>query len=463
MEKVRVGLLGVYNPKFPEIHTDTYACAAQKVKILAKEMDFIFCGVIPSIATLAEAMQAARRVEEEGMDFLLVRHVTFPGGEVLRPLASGAARLGLWATAEPNCSGGIRANSLCGVNMMAADLGGSGLQIPHKWFYGPVDSELFRKRLETTIRALAALKGLQKASIVVVGGVVPGFHDLNSDYQLLEKIYGVRIEAGPEISQVIARARCVPASAAAETAREMVSAAKQCLVPEEELERAARVLVVLRQIQMEAQCQALAVRCWPEFIEDFGTLPCAALAHLNQDGTVAACEGDAPGALSMMLLRCLSGRPSTLLDLVDIREEDEAVLFWHCGPSAPELAEEGHCLVQLPVDGIGTALDMRFAPGAATLLRILDSGRRAFLLQGELGPGPAPGFTGCRGWLTNLELQDGAVTTRDLLNTILVNGVPHHYALTPGFHREALLEALAWLNVGLVNRVPYQPYLQVGW
>ena len=87
---------------------------------------------------------------------------------------------------------------------------------------------------------------------------------------------------------------------------------------------------------------ALAVQCWPSFQDDFQVAPCMAYSLLgSEDGFAVSCEGDVPGAVTMLLMNSMSTvhGSSTLLDLTALDYESDAALLWHCAGDTPTLSE----------------------------------------------------------------------------------------------------------------------------
>jgi len=105
--------------------------------------------------------------------------------------------------------------------------------------------------------------------------------------------------------------------------------------------------------------------------------------------------------------------------------------------------------------------DLTFRPQPATIARIADDGRQLLALEADVIESPHPGFEGSRGWLSGFTLDRRPLTLTDLVNTIMVEGTPHHFILGGGHHGAALRELAAWSGMRLVERVPYRDHLQL--
>ena len=473
MEKLAIGLVGTYFPNFAAERYTVYPRAVAALEELAAEWDFHLVAIQPGVQTAEQAETARRQLEDAGVDFLLVQASSFALGDVILPLARMDVPLGLWAVPEPSLEGEIPLNSLTGLNLFASIVRTSleERRSPFKWFYGEADDERFRRRLRLTVQALTALKRLRQTRLALVGGVAPTFHNLAYDAEAIAERLGVQVEQRA-LHEVFERAKGYATPRVSPLVAEMTARAAAVAVSEEWMERTGRVVLALRDVAAEGSYGALALRCWPEFQSELGGIgPCAAVSWLNDTGLPTACEGDVLGAVSMLALHFLSGEPATLLDLVAVMEaEDEGLVqFWHCGPTAPSLADESglrftyHPTLDRagPADKppSGAAADLVLAPGPATILRFTPAADRAFLLSGDIIEGPTRGYEGSRGWLVNLRINSEPASVPDLMEAMAYHGLPHHYPLALGDWSEALRELVAWAGISILERVPYRDHL----
>ncbi len=83
-----------------------------------------------------------------------------------------------------------------------------------------------------------------------------------------------------------------------------------------------------------------------------------------------------------------------------------------------------------------------------------------FVFTGNFLDTKKEGFDGSRGWMGNLKLKDEKISARDLMNTIMVQRIQHHYPIVAGNFENEIQEIAAWLNMDIVERIPYRPYFQ---
>lgn len=401
-----------------------------------------------AVSDADEARRAATQVEALEPDLLLILHATFATGDLLAPLLGAARRVGVWALPEASSgappTGPLPLNALCGLAMTMSllDRPEVARDAPVKWFYGGADEDRFRDRLEVTVAALRGLRAVEGARIARIGGTAPGFYGIDE----APAVAGARVEHLP-LASLFERVAAVPEADARALAGRW-GELEPSDVPPDGLARAARVELALRALAAEGPYDALAVRCWPELPEESGTMACAAMGNCAAAGVPAACEGDALGALSMLALQGVSGEPAVLLDLSDVAEGDEALLFWHCGNAPAGWAAGGRTRLATHFnrDGVGVVRDMVLAEGPATAFRFVDGGRLAAVASGRFGPAEREGFDGVRGWLGALRWGREPVGAAAFLASLLGHRLPHHLAFGVGDRSEALLELCAWLG-----------------
>jgi L-fucose isomerase-like protein len=255
-----------------------------------------------------------------------------------------------------------------------------------------------------------------------------------------------------------------------EVVQAMTARASEVRVTDNWMARTGRVYLALRELASEGGYGALGVRCWPEFQSELGGIgPCAAISWLNETGLPASCEGDVPGAISMLAAYYVSRAPVTMTDLVALGEEDGLVHMWHCGPSPVSWADEvGQALTYHPTldrasppdtPRSGVSSDLVFAPGPVTIVRFSQDASKLLLMAAEVVAGPSRGYAGSRGWLGNLRMGGEPLSIPDLVETVAYYGLEHHYPLARGDWSDMFHELAAWTGVHLLKRIAYQDYL----
>ena len=474
MLKLKVGLIGSSQLSFPGDKEARFKQSAEGLAQLAKAYHFDLYIYPEQVIAEADAERAVRAVEAENVDFLLWQTTSYSAGQLVPALARAwVTGFGLWAIPEGTADGVMPLNSFCSINMYSGILGHylSRYEKKFKWFFGDVGNPLFDERLRVTVAALSCLKNMKASKVALVGGVAPGFNDLLFDEAKLLKLFdGMKLNRLHEFAELRDRALSYPDGETMALA-ETMSGCARCVSPKAvpKLETNARFYRAYTDFVKENGYDAVAVSCWPAFQDQFGFSVCAVLGQLNEEGTVAACEGDLISAVCMLALRYLSRDAVTLMDLVNFDESDESVLLWHCGPTAKQFCScydldlnysgGPHEFGMKDPSGIGVTRDMVFKPGAATVMR-LDAGLdRILTLTGNFIGRDKPSHKGSRGWLENLRLNATPVKTRDLVNTLIAGRFPHHYPVALGDFEKEVLELRAWLGLGCVEEIPYTDWL----
>jgi L-fucose isomerase-like protein len=410
------------------------------------------------------AQEACRFFVANAVDLVVVATTAFPNGNIAFPFARLDIPLALWSFPEPKTKGPLPTNSLCGMNMLSSTLTSflRSSAIKWKWFFGAPGSPQLEKRLEATIAALAAIKSLRNSKIALIGGAANGFNDLLFDEGALFNRFRVRVVHGIEASEVIQLAGKMQPSEVAHAAATFTDSCGQINVDQDSLNRATRVYLALSNIASSTGCDALAVSCWPKFQTDFGIAVCAVLARLQDDGIVAACEGDVNGALSMLLLKALGRNTPTLLDLVAFDDNDDSIQVWHCGASPCVFSRDGtfslnlhhHLTSGLEGDNartVGVVRDMIFKESEVTFLQVNSTFERYFTFEGLVFEGK-DSFNGSRGWIKELVTDGHRLSALDLMETIMTKGLQHHYVMAHGRASNVVREVASWLDLE-----PFEP------
>jgi len=471
--RLRIGYVGVAFTSYFGEEYNQYERAIEGLTTLSKRLDFDLVPIRRPVTDVALAERAAGELRARDIDYLLIQCATVASGELLPPLAKVVPRVGVWGTPDPHQEGPIKIHSLVAVNhytsIIQRYLGSEGPT--YKWFFGHVDDDRFVRRFEITVRALRAIKRMSAARIGWIGGNSPGFYNMNFDEEAVRARLGTRVVAH-DFSEIVDLTATVAPDEARTIVAQLAAAASEVLTSDDFMEQGAKLYLALKKLARSNGYAALAVQCWPKFQDVMGIAPCMAYGWLgSEDGFAVSCEGDVPGALSMLLLNELSDMPgsSTLLDMTALDLTAESMLMWHCGVSPRHFAnDDGIRWVDHPTLGrkssetYGVAGDQVFAAQDATIAYVGDDASELLVVRARIEERDVKGFDGTRGWFTGFELNGEPTELIDLVNTLMVGGHEHHYAVAQGDLTDELLEVAAWLGMRTVDRVTHKDYLQKG-
>ena len=469
--RLKIGYVGLAFPAFFADEHNQYERAINGLQALGKQLDFELVPFTGPVTDLEQSEAAAQTMSEAGVDFLMIQLAAVASGELVLPLAVAAPRLGIWGTPDPFQEGEIQLHSLVSVNHYASILTRylRDDAPPYKWFFGHVDEDEFVRRFEVTARSLRAIKRMSTARVGWIGGNSPGFYNMNFEESKVRSRLGTQVVAH-EFAELADLAMAADQSEAEAIVAELTAAASRVSASPDAMVSGARLYLALKQLTAEHDYSALAVQCWPKFQEILGIAPCMAYSWMgSEDGLAVSCEGDVPGALTMLMLNELSDLPgsATLLDMTALDPARGEMLMWHCGVSPRHFAnEDGIAWIDHPTLGrrspevYGVAGDQVFAPQDTTIAYIGDSASEMLVVRARVEDHPAKGFVGTRGWFGGFELNGEPIELADLVNTLLVRGHEHHYAVSQGDLSDEMLEIAAWLGMRTVDRIGSANYLQ---
>lgn len=473
MKKLKIGMVSLMHKNFTGDKDGQFKRSISEMQKLQEELGFDLYIVKNGVVTDDEALAAKKELEEQNIDFLMLQHTSFSSGTIVPIFSKLNVYMGLWAVPETRKDGAIPFNSFCAVNMNASIIGEylKEYDIPFKWFYGNCYDDLFLNRFKITVKALTAIKNLKESRVALIGGISNGFDNQYFDERKIEKQFGVKIYRNHEFSELKNRMLSYSSEEVSDIL-ERVSKDSCSIAPvaKDSMEKNARLIKAVLDFKKDNNYDALAINCWPKFRQELQMVSCAAIGRLNYENNVTACEGDIFGLLTMMTMRFMTEYPTLLLDLSDIDEVDQSILFWHCGIGCNNLAHNGkvwmnsHCNPG-PIPGKGMVLaapvaEMVFAKQKATIARFTKEGEGLFLLSGEFKNPDKKSFDGTRGWLYDLELAKKPISVRDLMNTLIIQRMQHHYAMASGDLTNEMMEVAAWLKMKPIKEVKYKDYMQ---
>ncbi len=367
------------------------------------------------VITPQDLGSAIKALSEAGVECVVVQNGTFAwGGHVVGLAEELRVPILLWALPEPEVPGRLRSNSLCGVNMNASALRKLGCF--YRCIYCAHDSAEALEEISRFVKASHVVRKLRGTRIALVGYRTPGFYGSTFDELLL------RHRIGPEVlhvdlSEVRRRMDEAPEGEAEEWTRPLRERASWAKMDEAKWEALGRLCWALSKAAEERNCQALAVKCWPEAGGLFGVEVCAAMSLLTDRGLICGCEADMLGTVTMLVQHYLTGLPPFIVDFVHADFERNIGVLWHCG-NAPLSLAAGEVGVDNGVLRFGCK------GGFVTFARLseADGGYRMILTHGEaLEEGMV--FEG-----TCASVKFGT-DVKGLLDLILHRGFEHHFSI----------------------------------
>ncbi len=280
---------------------------------------------------------------------------------------------------------------------------------------------------------------LTSRRIGVVGDPPNGFEPCAGDVDEMRQLTGIEVDRIP-LPALFDEADAAPAAVRAATIeRVRASMDVDDDTADAGLDESIALHSGLRALADRHGWSALATRCWPECMTEYGGAVCTPMAMLTEDGVPGVCEADLYGAATALVLREIAGSDPFVADLVDCDEHDDTSVVWHCGVAPVTLADPQVRPVAITHPNRHRALANQFAlrPGRVTVARLSQAGGELSMVigGGEIlrRPRPFQGTCAVLRW-------DQPVTA--VLATVFGRGLEHHVGIVYGDYA-AELESLA--------------------
>ena len=280
--------------------------------------------------------------------------------------------------------------------------------------------------LQARIHALEtvenARKKLQGTRIGVIGEPSDWLISSHADATALTDRLGLKLVQVPmeELLQEIAHAKAENAPAEVSMAPDVRRA----------YPGATQIYAALQVLVARHGLGAFTLRCF-DLLTTVGNTGCLALASFNADGIPAACEGDVPALLSMMVAQALTGCTGFQANPARIDAESGQMLFAHCTVPFNMVTDwqyDTHF-----ESGIGVGIHGELPEGPVTVFKVDGRLERHFAAEGTLLFNQYENHL-CR---TQVVLQLRPEEARYFLTEPIGN----HHIIIPG-HCKALLEEL---------------------
>lgn len=363
----KVMLLGVARPGFD---TDL---AARYLERTATAIETAGGSLVRPDGLLTEPIECLKWMDENAgfdADALVLQLSTFVDGRFPSDVAANTdLPILLWGIPEPETQGRLRLNSLTGLNSASYVIGRLGRT--YEYVYRNPEQGCPSETV-AWLRSAAVNRQLKSARIGVVGAHPAGFFASAIDPIDLQSSLGPTVVA-LDLESLFREAAVIPEEQwkpYLDKDQALVSGLRRLNL--DQLRKSTQFEIALRTRIASMKLDAVAVRCWPEFINPYGAAACSTLAHLNDAQVPAACEADVLGAVSMLIQNRFTQTAVFLGDLVHVSEERNSAIFWHCGAGAISLASPrtGAVAGVQPNRNVAYALDNPLMPGRVTIFRV---------------------------------------------------------------------------------------------
>lgn len=333
-----------------------------------------------------QAQAEVERLEKLGVDGLLFHFAGWSFPHLATVAASHAqAPILLVASFNPKYP------SLIGMIASGASLDQVGIRHGRVW--GDVSSPAVVERILRFGRAARAFRRLRGQTCGLLGGRSMGMYVGTADPAQWQSLFGVDLEHIDQL-EIVRRAEGIPSEKVEKALSWLKGNVGNILwdgktLTEDKLRLQIRSYYATKDIIREKELDFVAVKCQPELSDHFVT-QCLSQAFLNDpydmDGpkepVVCACEADLDGALTMQILKLMTGQPVLFYDLRHYDAENDVYVFSNCGSMATFYAgrstvpEENlkrvtfYPQIAFYYPGGGAAVQYMAAPGRVTFARL---------------------------------------------------------------------------------------------
>ena len=332
---------------------------------------------------------------------------------------------------------GIHTGSLCGSQQLCSVL--KELDMKYKFVYGDIGENKVHQKVLNYSQAVALKRVLKTSRLGLIGYRVKGMTEVTFDELEMMSVFGPRtIHYGiGELKEKMADVSLIDIEHKWNQVKAQVGRIE---VDQDEVLHSIKVYLALKEFIKEDKLSGIAIECYPHLMGEV----CLAASLLAEEGIVTACEGDMNSALAMFILYQLTGQPIHNTDLLAVYEEDNSIVFSHCGSGGFSLAETKEQIVLSPVRLMNKGCCVLFPakPGPVTLVNLV--GRKGTYRM-AIAPGEAIS--------TGMIFPGNPIRVRfktpiaQILDTIATEGIGHHWMIGYGDVKDTLIDLCDLVSV----------------
>lgn len=442
--KPRVGVLAVGRNTFDVPFAETILESAWRA---LQQMGVELFGEKKLLFDADEVAPALASLKTQPLDIILQLQVTFTDAAMTMEIARQMdAPLVMWSFPEPRTGGRLRLNSFCGINLAAHAL--SRADLAYEYVHGMPDDASVVEQLMTIAKAASVKNSLRGTRLGVIGKHPDGFDACMFSHQECRDLFGIEVEEHDLIAFLDSLKEMDD-----DAAKAHYEERKKVLTNLDDMDyettlKTLKAYEGMRRMADDKGYAGIAVRCWPDFFTYYGGAACGAVAMLNENFIPGGCEADVHGVITSLILQRLAGEPAFNTDLVDIDQESDTCVFWHCGQAPVQMADPEvdikatiHSNRKLPLLN-----EFPLKPGRFTMARFSKGHDKATMVLGAGEMLRAPlAFSGTSGVAKLDSPMD------EVLDNLMQAGLEHHSAIVYGEHRPALRKLANMLNIGIIE------------
>lgn len=373
----------------PKVHKTLQPIVQKQLDALVNELQKDGRVEVIEARMLASSVRTAREQAEylrsQRIEGVIISHAVFAYPNFSAVIASNLNMpVLLFANLFPDWPGMV--------SMLAAGGALDHLGIDHFRAAGDIASPEVLDQVVRFAKCAHAASCLNGQKYGLIGGRSLGMYSAQVSMQHWQKKFGVDVDHMDQ-SEILRLAEEVPAEQVEKAFRWLLGNCKAVhfdglRLTEEKLKTQIRHYEALKRIVRENQYDFLGVKCHYEMSRHYCT-ECVAAALMNDpydwDGpkepTVYACEADSDAALTMQILKLLTGKPVLFMDVRHYDAAEDVMVFCNCGSQSTYYAaaseDPGENLSRVTLypcleiyAGGGCHVNCMTAPGEVTMPRL---------------------------------------------------------------------------------------------
>ena len=315
-----------------------------------------------------------------------------------------------------------------------------------KYHTCPIKSDLFKEDLNRFEKICRIVKKLRNTRLGQIGTRPNAFETVRYSEKILEN-NGISIEP-IDLSEIFGYIDQLNDNdtKVKEKAKFIKNYTATKVIPEDSLNKLAKLAVVIENWVMQNELDGFAFQCWPSIQDNFGIVPCAVMSMFSEGLIPAACEVDISGLIGMLILQLASESPSAILDWNNnYGDEPNKMVLFHCSNLPKSFFKDAKMTIHpIIADQKGGevsfgAIQGRIKPKPCTLLRVetddLFGEIKALVVEGKYTDDLLETFGGY-GVIEIPNLQE-------VLKIVCKEGFAHHIAASLNEVGNIITEALS--------------------
>jgi L-fucose isomerase-like protein len=408
----------------------------RKFKIL--DLDKIYIDFF--VANEGNAKKANRILRESNLDVICLIVGIWTADSIVLSLIEDLSLPIIVFTTSIN----IRTFGLDGALLISATLKDHNYN--YKFIFGDIgDRKVLNKIYDYTL-ASAVVNKLRGSRIALVGHRPRIMANLVADETSLKKIFGTTIVpiGFDELSTYLKRVNKKDIN---KKYNEIINSVGKIEVKRDVILDSIRYYYAFLGMLDEFELDMFAINCFPNL---FGKV-CLALSNLNDIGITSSCEGDVKSAIAMFALKLISGRTSLNTDIAIEDEQENAMIFTHCG-SGPftfaknlkditfkeEYENKTGLAVCYPVKSNNEEITIVNLVGINQNYRMCVLSGKSILLEKLIYPGNP----------IKIKFKNDI---KDIINRIGNDGFGHHWMVAYGNHCQVLNDFCSLLKIRFLS------------